>query len=74
MLFFSKDFVKLMWKPFIMKKKLWIVEECSLNLDPLKNSGDQYKNEIHVVHDFFLLIGIIQKLTLQTYFPRKRNL
>jgi hypothetical protein len=29
---------------------------------------------IYVVHDFFLLMGIIQKLPLQTYFPRKINL
>lgn len=29
---------------------------------------------IYVVRDFFLLMGIIQKLTLQIYFARERNM
>jgi hypothetical protein len=32
------------------------------------------ENGIYVAHDFLLLMEIIQKLALQTYFPRKRNL
>jgi hypothetical protein len=32
------------------------------------------ENGIYILYDLFLLMGIIQKLTLQTYFPRKRDL
>jgi hypothetical protein len=31
------------------------------------------ENGIYILCDLFLLMGTIQKLTLQAYFPRKRN-